>query len=216
MIESLEQLARSDSKSGHLTKCLMLVMLCLIAFAPGISRLPPIDRDEFALHAGDEADGRVRRACRHPLSEPAALSAADRHLLAADAGRDRQRQGRRGAGVGVPDRFPDRRHHRGAGLLCRGPAPVRPRCRLHRGNCARRHLHAEFRGADRQDRRHGARRRRRHAGSARPCLSRRAPAARDLLDGAMAVLDSGQRRDHREGPDRPRARPSDGGRAVHL
>ena len=46
MIKSLEQLARSDSNSGHLTKCLMLVMLCLIAFAPGISRLPPIDRDE--------------------------------------------------------------------------------------------------------------------------------------------------------------------------
>ena len=47
MIESLERLARSDSNSGHLTKCLMLVMLCLIAFAPGISRLPPIDRDEL-------------------------------------------------------------------------------------------------------------------------------------------------------------------------
>ncbi len=46
MIEPLERLARSDGISGHLTKCLLLIVLCLIAFAPGISRLPPVDRDE--------------------------------------------------------------------------------------------------------------------------------------------------------------------------
>ncbi len=46
MSEGLERLARSDSRAGHFVKCLLLVVVCLLAFAPGITRLPPVDRDE--------------------------------------------------------------------------------------------------------------------------------------------------------------------------
>jgi len=46
MSELLERLARSDSSRDHWLKCVALVLLCLVAFAPGIASLPPTDRDE--------------------------------------------------------------------------------------------------------------------------------------------------------------------------
>jgi hypothetical protein len=34
----------------------VLVALCLLMYLPGLSALPPLDRDEFALHAGNKTD----------------------------------------------------------------------------------------------------------------------------------------------------------------
>jgi 4-amino-4-deoxy-L-arabinose transferase-like glycosyltransferase len=46
MTSLLERLAHDETKTGHLLKCIVLVLLCLVAFAPGIGRLPATDRDE--------------------------------------------------------------------------------------------------------------------------------------------------------------------------